>query len=224
MLSFSHMWLSCNPPSSPFFTCNYHGTHTNYTFFPPGWLLISGLCHRPPSVEGSDMYTNCGFWWWIWEGDGMGLGGKACLGLKLGIGEIELLGAIVGKGYGGGDKFWFGLENVGGVGSKASNVLADHVLKLLEYAWLNIELPVKVLTYLMLHLVRVCTKSKTKQWDGKFLVWSMKWCRILFLPSLGCSCHHTTMPSIPLAWHGICSPNSVTLTGQDCDFEWAKND
>ena len=28
----------------------------------------------------------------------MGLCGEACLGLKLGIGEIELLGATVGKG------------------------------------------------------------------------------------------------------------------------------
>ena len=28
----------------------------------------------------------------------MGLGGEACLGLKLGIGEVELLGAAAGKG------------------------------------------------------------------------------------------------------------------------------
>ena len=50
-------------------------------------------------MEGGEMYTNCGFWWWwIWGGEGVGLGGDACLGTKLGIGEVELLGVIVEKG------------------------------------------------------------------------------------------------------------------------------
>ena len=49
-------------------------------------------------VDGGEMYADCGFcWWWIWGGNGVGLGGDACLGLKLGIGEVELLGAMAGK-------------------------------------------------------------------------------------------------------------------------------
>ena len=58
------------------------------------------------------------------------------------------------EGVGGdGGKFRYCLEQVGGVGSRASKVLADHVLELLEGTRLNIQLPVKILAYHMLHLV-----------------------------------------------------------------------
>ena len=49
-------------------------------------------------IDGGEIYTDCGFrWWWIWGGVGLGLGGDVCRGPKLGIGEVELLGATVGK-------------------------------------------------------------------------------------------------------------------------------
>ena len=50
-------------------------------------------------IDGGEMYTDCGFWWWwIWGGDGVGLGGEACQGPELGIGDVELLGVTAGKG------------------------------------------------------------------------------------------------------------------------------
>ena len=57
-------------------------------------------------IDGSEMYTNCGFWWWwIWGGDQVGLGGDACLGPKLGIAEVELLRAMTGRVGGCGGEF-----------------------------------------------------------------------------------------------------------------------
>ena len=38
-------------------------------------------------------------WWWIWGGYGVGFSHEACLGLKLGIGEVELLGVTAGRGW-----------------------------------------------------------------------------------------------------------------------------
>ena len=50
-------------------------------------------------VDRGEICADCGFWWWwIWGGEGVGLGGEACLGPKLGIGEVELLGVTTGKG------------------------------------------------------------------------------------------------------------------------------
>lgn len=44
--------MTFSQPSSPlFFTCNYNNTHTNYIFFSPGQLMISGLCYGPPKLE-----------------------------------------------------------------------------------------------------------------------------------------------------------------------------
>ena len=37
--------------------------------------------------------------WWIWGRDGVGFSGEACLGLKLGIGKVDLLGVTAGKGF-----------------------------------------------------------------------------------------------------------------------------
>ena len=56
-----------------------------------------------------------------------------------------------GEGVGGGGSDC--LEHVGGVGSGASKVLADHVLELLEGTRLNVQLPVEILAHLALHLV-----------------------------------------------------------------------
>ena len=56
-------------------------------------------------------------------------------------------------GGGGGGEFRYFLEDVSGVGSEASEVLADHILELLECAWLDVELPVEMLAHLALYLV-----------------------------------------------------------------------
>ena len=59
-----------------------------------------------------------------------------------------------GEGVGGGgSEFQYCLEHIGGVGSGASKVLADHVLELLEGTRLNVQLPVEILAHLVLHLV-----------------------------------------------------------------------
>ena len=54
---------------------------------------------------------------------------------------------------GGGGEFRYCLQNVGGVGTGASEVLADHVLELLESTRLNVQLPIEILAHLALHLV-----------------------------------------------------------------------
>ena len=56
-------------------------------------------------------------------------------------------------GCGGGGKFQNGLEDIGGVGSRSSKVLVNHVFELFESSRLDVEFPIKVLAYLALHLI-----------------------------------------------------------------------
>ena len=78
------------------------------------------------------------------------------LGAKTGDRGCRVVRSDGGEGVGGGGgEFRYFLEQVGGVGSGASKVLADHVLKLLEGTRLNVQLPVKILAHLMLHLVHL---------------------------------------------------------------------
>ena len=58
------------------------------------------------------------------------------------------------EGVGGGcGKLRDCLEDVGGVGPGASEVLANHVLELFESSRLDVEFPVKILAHRMLHLI-----------------------------------------------------------------------
>ena len=59
-----------------------------------------------------------------------------------------------GEGVGGGrGELRDCLEDVGGVGPRASEVLANHVLELFESSRLDVEFPVKILAHRMLHLI-----------------------------------------------------------------------
>ena len=59
-----------------------------------------------------------------------------------------------GEGVGGGcGKLRDCLEDVGGVGPRASEVLANHVLELFESSRLDVEFPVEILAHHMLHLI-----------------------------------------------------------------------
>ena len=45
------------------------------------------------------------------------------------------------------------MEDIGGVWSRTSEILADHVFKLFERTRFDVQFPVKVLAHLALHLV-----------------------------------------------------------------------
>ena len=75
-------------------------------------------------------------------------------GIEAGDRRSQLIRGNGGEGVGGdGSEFQNGLEYIGRIGAWASEVLADHVLKFLEGAGLNVKLLVKILAHLVLHLV-----------------------------------------------------------------------
>ena len=106
-----------------------------------GWMV--GRCRQIAGFEGGGSGEVMAWaWWW-----GMS-------GIEAGDRWSWLIRGDGREGVGGdGGKFRNGLEYIGRIGSWASEVLADHVLKFLEGAGLNVKLLVEILAHLALHLV-----------------------------------------------------------------------
>ena len=67
-------------------------------------------------------------------------GGRIIRGSREGVGE--------GRG-----KLRDCLEDIGGVGPRASEVVVNHILELFESSRLDVEFPVKILAHCVLHLI-----------------------------------------------------------------------
>ena len=76
------------------------------------------------------------------------------LGVEGGDRECGIVGDYCRKGIGsGGNKFRNGRKNVGRVGARASKVLPNHILELLEGIRIDVKLPFEILTKFTLHSV-----------------------------------------------------------------------